>query len=176
MLKKSMDTLERIKPEAYAQKYQNGTILILDNIRSAFNVGSIFRTADCFGIYKIFLCGITCKTDNRELQKTALGAEISVPSEYFSTTIEAIQSIQNEYHIIAVEQTNQSKMLDEYAFDHSKNIALVFGNEVDGVDLEVLNRVDEVLEIPQIGSKHSLNVANSSSIVIWDMYNKRKTN
>lgn len=176
MLKKSMDALERIKPEVYAQKYQNGTIIILDNIRSAYNVGSIFRTADCFGIYKIFLCGITCKTDNRELQKTALGAEISVPSEYFSTTIEAIESICNEYHIIAIEQTNQSKMLDEYAFDLSKNIALVFGNEVEGVDLEVLKRVDEVIEIPQVGSKHSLNVANSASIIIWDMFNKQKKN
>ena len=170
-----MEELKRLSVEDFKKSEKSNFCLILDDIRSMSNVGSIFRTADCFGVYKIFLCGITCKTDNRELQKTALGAEISVPSEYFNTTIEAIASIKNEYHIIAVEQTNQSKMLDAYSFENHKNIALVFGNEVEGVDEHVLKLADEVIEIPQIGSKHSLNVANSSSIVIWDLYNKRKT-
>lgn len=175
MLKKSMQELQRLQIDEYSKKYSEGAILILDNIRSAHNVGSIFRTADCFGIKEIYLCGITSPIDHREVQKTALGAEISVPSTYFNSTIDAIERIKDTHTIIALEQTKNSILLTEYIFDKSKKYAFILGNEVEGVDENVLNLCHSVIEIPQIGSKHSLNVANTNSIILWEYFKNTTT-
>ena len=154
-----MPELERITATDYAEKHTNGLVVVLDNVRSAFNVGSIFRTGDGFGVTKIYLCGITCQTDNRELQKTALGAEMSIPSEYSTETIEVIKKLKTQgYQIISLEQTKNSISLLDLKLDKSKNYALVVGNEVEGVSNEAINASDIVIEITQVCSKHSLNV------------------
>lgn len=166
-----MPELERITATDYAEKHTNGLVVVLDNVRSAFNVGSIFRTGDGFGVTKIYLCGITCQTDNRELQKTALGAEMSIPSEYSTETIEVIKKLKTQgYQIISLEQTKNSISLLDLKLDKSKNYALVVGNEVEGVSNEAINASDIVIEIPQVGSKHSLNVSNATSIVLWEYF------
>ncbi len=174
-VKKSMPELNRLPNEQYASVHTNGLVLILDNVRSAFNVGSIFRTGDGFGVSHVYLCGITCQTGNRELQKTALGAEISVPSTYSESTVEVIEKLKHEhYTILALEQTKGSKSLSSYEFSQQGKYALVLGNEVEGVSEEALKNCDDCIEIPQIGSKHSLNVANATSIVLWDFYKSRE--
>lgn len=166
-----MPELERITATDYAEKHTNGLVVVLDNVRSAFNVGSIFRTGDGFGVTKIYLCGITCQTDNRELQKTALGAEMSIPSEYSTETIEVINELKTQgYQIISLEQTKNSISLLDLKLDKSKNYALIVGNEVEGVSNEVINASDIVIEIPQVGSKHSLNVSNATAIVLWEYF------
>ena len=174
-VKKTMLELNRLPNEQYAAVHTNGLVLILDNVRSAFNVGSIFRTGDGFGVSHVYLCGITCQTGNRELQKTALGAEISVPSTYSESTLEVIERLKQEYFIIlALEQTKDSHSLANYTFTPQGKYALVLGNEVEGVSEEVLKTCDDCIEIPQIGSKHSLNVANATSIVLWEFYKSRE--
>lgn len=166
-----MPELERIAADEYESKHTNGLVVVLDNVRSAFNVGSIFRTGDGFGVSKVFLCGITCQTDNRELQKTALGAEMSIPSEYVSETMMIIEKLKNEgYQILSLEQTKNSISLSEFQFDFKNKYALVVGNEVEGVSDEVIKASDVVIEIPQVGSKHSLNVSNATSIVFWEYF------
>lgn len=171
MLKKSMQELNRLSTKEYKEKHNAGYVVVLDNVRSAFNVGSIFRSADCFGIAKIYLCGITCKTDNRELQKSALGAEMSVDSEYMESTSSLIDLLVNQgFELIAVEQTKESILLDNFSFENGKKYAFVLGNEVEGVSEEVVARCHKALEIPQIGAKHSLNIANAASIVLWEAF------
>lgn len=170
MLKKSMDELNRLSKEEYQEVNSQGAILILDNIRSAHNVGSIFRTADGLGVKEILMCGITSPIDNREVQKTALGAEISVPSRYFNTTLDALEEIRESHQIIALEQTKNSVLLSDFIFEKNKKYAFVLGNEVDGVDESVLEKCHAVIEIPQVGSKHSFNVAITNSIVLWEYF------
>jgi len=173
-LKKTMPGLNRLSNERYSEVHTDGLVLILDNVRSAFNVGSIFRTADGFGVSRIYLCGITCQTSHRELQKTALGAEISVPSFYSDSTVEVIDRLKQEnYTILALEQTQRSQMLSSFIFSQSVKYALVLGNEVEGISEEALMACDHTIEIPQVGSKHSLNVANAASIVLWEFFKKR---
>jgi 23S rRNA (guanosine2251-2'-O)-methyltransferase len=170
-IKKTMPELERIAAENYAQKHTQGLVIVLDNVRSAFNVGSIFRTGDGFGVTKIYLCGITCQTDNRELQKTALGAEMSIPSEYAANTIDVISDLKTQgYQILSLEQTKNSISLSDFQFELKNKYALVVGNEVEGVSDEVIQTSDIVIEIPQVGSKHSLNVSNATSIVLWELF------
>lgn len=172
--KKTMPELNRISAETYAEKHKSGLVLILDNVRSAFNVGSIFRTGDGLGVSYIYLCGITCQTNNRELQKTALGAEISVPSEYVHSTVEVITKLKTEgYSILALEQTHNSCALRDNFFDRDKSYAIILGNEVEGVSDEAIALADHCIEIPQVGSKHSLNVANAASIVLWEYFKSR---
>ena len=145
--------------------------IVLDNVRSAQNVGSFFRTADAFGIERIELCGICSTPPNRELHKTALGAEQSVAWHYHPTTIECINSLKAEgYHIVAVEQVEGSVLLDRFSAEHGMKYALVFGNEVDGVDQAVVDLVDSAIEIPQVGIKHSLNVSVSAGILMWELF------
>ncbi|HLP72507.1 MAG TPA: RNA methyltransferase [Bacteroidales bacterium] len=145
-------------------------IIVLDNVRSENNVGSVFRTADAFLIRGIYLCGITGKPPSREIQKTALGATESVPWKYFSKTVEAIISLREAgFRIIAVEQAEGSTELQHFKLNTEKKYALVFGHEVNGVSQEVIDMCDECIEIPQFGVKHSFNIAVSAGIVLWEL-------
>ena len=146
-------------------------VIVLDNVRSAQNVGSFFRTADAFGIGRIALCGISATPPNREIHKTALGAEQSVEWSYHPTTLECIESLRQEgYRILAIEQIEGATMLNNFRAESTERYALVFGNEVDGVDQAVADIVDGAIEIPQVGIKHSLNVSVSAGILIWEMF------
>lgn len=158
-------TIEEFK---VAPKYP--IILVLDNIRSLNNVGSFFRTADSFLLEGIYLCGITGKPPHREIEKTALGATLSVEWRYFSTTNEAIDLLkQNGYKVIAIEQCEKSILLNQIKFQDEEKIALVFGNEVTGISNEIIDSCDLCIEIPQMGTKHSLNVAVCGGIVCWEI-------
>ena len=150
-------------------------VIVLDNVRSAQNVGSFFRTADAFGIGRIALCGISATPPNREIHKTALGAEQSVEWSYHPTTLECIESLRQEgYRIIAIEQIEGATMLNNFRAESSERYALVFGNEVDGVDQAVADIVDGAIEIPQVGIKHSLNVSVSAGILMWELFRQMR--
>lgn len=150
-------------------------VIVLDNVRSAQNVGSFFRTADAFGIGRIALCGISATPPNREIHKTALGAEQSVAWSYHPTTLECIESLRQEgYRIIAIEQIEGATMLNNFRAESTERYALVFGNEVDGVDQAVADIVDGAIEIPQVGIKHSLNVSVSAGILMWEMFRQMR--
>ena len=148
-------------------------VIVLDNVRSFHNVGSVFRSADAFLIEGVFLCGITAKPPHRDINKTALGATESVDWQYFRETFEAIERLRRDnYELVAVEQTEDSIALDAFSPDINKKYALVFGHEVNGVDQKVIDACDKSLEIPQTGTKHSLNISVSVGVVIWDFYAK----
>lgn len=150
-------------------------VIVLDNVRSAQNVGSFFRTADAFGIGHIALCGISATPPNREIHKTALGAEQSVEWSYHPTTLECIESLRQEgYRIIAIEQIEGATMLNNFRAESTERYALVFGNEVDGVDQAVADIVDGAIEIPQVGIKHSLNVSVSAGILMWELFRQMR--
>ena len=150
-------------------------VIVLDNVRSAQNVGSFFRTADAFGIGRIALCGISATPPNREIHKTALGAEQSVEWSYHPTTLECIESLRQEgYRIIAIEQVEGATMLNNFRAESTERYALVFGNEVDGVDQAVADIVDGAIEIPQVGIKHSLNVSVSAGILMWELFRQMR--
>ena len=150
-------------------------VIVLDNVRSAQNVGSFFRTADAFGIGRIALCGISATPPNREIHKTALGAEQSVEWSYHPTTLECIESLRQEgYRIIAIEQIEGATMLNNFRAESTERYALVFGNEVDGVDQAVADIVDGAIEIPQLGIKHSLNVSVSAGILMWELFRQMR--
>lgn len=150
-------------------------VIVLDNVRSAQNVGSFFRTADAFGIGRIALCGISATPPNREIHKTALGAEQSVEWSYHPTTLECIESLRQEgYLIIAIEQIEGATMLNNFRAESTERYALVFGNEVDGVDQAVADIVDGAIEIPQVGIKHSLNVSVSAGILMWELFRQMR--
>ncbi len=171
MRKLSNDELGRINVEEFKKLKKLPITIVLDNIRSLMNVGSVFRTSDAFTIKEILLCGITAKPPHREMQKTALGATESVNWRYFSKTTEAINELKNnDIIVLSVEQADEAKMLDIYEFDFSKEIALVFGNEVKGVASEVIELSDDCIEIPQFGTKHSLNISISAGILIWECF------
>ena len=145
--------------------------VILDNVRSAQNVGSFFRTADAFGIEHIALCGISATPPNREIHKTALGSELSVGWSYYPTTAECVDRLRTEgYQIIAIEQIEGATMLDKFSTKPNTKYALVFGNEVEGVDQRIADMVDGAIEIPQVGIKHSLNVSVSAGVVMWELF------
>ncbi len=159
--------LDRLSAEAYRQKPESGIVLVLDNIRSAHNVGSAFRTADAFGVDKIYLGGICPVPPSPELHKVALGAEEVVPYEHVQDVVDLVRRLQADgYTVIAVEQTVHSVKLDEFQAGNQK-YALIFGNEVSGVQQEVVDAADYALEIPQQGTKHSLNVSVSIGVVLW---------
>jgi len=171
MRKLSTHEILRIDADTYSKSPKLPVVLVLDNIRSQHNIGSIFRTADAFRVESIFLCGITASPPNREIQKTALGATESVDWKYFGTTLEAIEYLtKEEFQVIAVEQTDESIRLDHFIPQGNNKIALVFGNEISGVSEEILNSLDLSVEIPQFGTKHSLNVSIAAGIVIWNIY------
>lgn len=160
--------LERVSIEEYKQLPDSGLVLVLDNIRSAHNVGSAFRTGDSFKADKVWLCGICATPPSAEIHKSALGAEDSVAWEHADSTSELVDRLREEgYTIVSVEQTVNSVKLNEFVPEKGKKYALIFGNEVSGVDQDVVNKSDFALEIPQFGTKHSLNVSVSIGVILW---------
>ncbi len=173
MRKLNNDELPRLTIDEFKQADKMPIVVVLDNVRSCNNVGSIFRTSDALLVRKIFLCGITATPPDKEIHKTALGAEITVEWEYFKTTEEVVELLKNEnYSVIAVEQVEGSISLNDFLPENDEKLALIFGNEVKGVQQEVVNSCDKTIEIPQFGTKHSFNIAVSAGIVIWDLFNK----
>ena len=160
--------LGRVSAEEYKELPESGIVLVFDNIRSAHNVGSAFRTADSFKIDKVWLCGICAVPPSAEIHKSALGAEDSVDWEHVDDTMEAVRRLKEDgYTIVSAEQTMQSVMLDTFVPEKGRRYAVVFGNEVAGVSQEVVDASDFALEIPQYGTKHSLNVSVSMGVVLW---------
>ncbi|MFW5793660.1 MAG: RNA methyltransferase [Bacteroidota bacterium] len=173
MRKLSMEELGRISAEEFKQQKKLPVMVVLDNIRSMMNIGSVFRTSDAFRLEGICLCGITAIPPNREIHKTALGATESVDWIFYEKTADAIKSLKKlGYEIIAIEQTDSSINLLDFVPQNNTKYAVVFGNEVKGVDDEVLELCDLCVEIPQFGTKHSLNISVTAGIVIWDFFRK----
>lgn len=173
MRKLEVTELNRISAEEFKIVNKLPLVVVLDNVRSLHNVGSVFRTSDAFLVEKIVLCGITSCPPNAEIHKTALGAEYSVDWEYFEETTDAIHLLKNEgYYIYSIEQVENSVMLDKIQLDpdSQQKYAVVLGNEVHGVDQEVINLSDNCIEIPQFGTKHSLNVSVSAGLIIWKFF------
>lgn len=172
MRKLKITELNRLTTSEFKESIKIPLVIILDNVRSMYNVGSVFRTADAFRIEKIYLCGITSVPPHPEIHKTALGAEESVDWEYSSSTVDIVDKLKNEgYHVFSVEQAEGSIMLNDFVLDDITKLAIVMGNEVKGVDQEVINHSDGCLEIPQYGTKHSLNVSVTSGILMWELFN-----
>lgn len=170
-----MQELNRLSVSDFKDAPKIPVVVVLDNIRSQHNIGSVFRTADAFRIEAIHLCGITATPPNREIQKSALGATESVTWAYFDKTSDSVNSLKAQgFTIISIEQASGSIMLDNFTPEASEKYALIYGNEVHGVENEIINLSDICLEIPQKGTKHSLNVSVAAGIVIWDFYNKLK--
>jgi len=164
--------LQRINIEEFKIAEKTPITIVIDNVRSALNIGSVFRTSDAFLIENIILCGITATPPNKEIRKTSLGSTDSVNWKYVENTTDAVQQLIKEgYYVVGVEQADKSTLLDEFKLP-KKPIAIIMGNEVNGVDQEVINLCDEVIEIPQFGTKHSLNIAVTTGIVIWDLWGK----
>lgn len=162
--------LDRLSPEEYRATAGSGIAVVLDNVRSAHNVGSAFRSADAFKADKVVLCGICAVPPSAEIHKTALGAEDSVPWEHFDRTADAVEALRAEgYTLVSVEQTVHSVSLESFRPEPGKRYAIVFGNEVEGVGQEVVDASDLSLEIPQWGTKHSLNVSVTVGIVLWHL-------
>ncbi|MDL2315355.1 RNA methyltransferase [Bacteroidales bacterium OttesenSCG-928-C19] len=173
MKKLSMDELNRVDVDTYKKLSKIPLVVVLDNVRSLNNIGSVFRTSDAFRVSAIYLCGITATPPHKEIHKTALGAEESVDWIYFETVKEAVEKLKEEnVKIYAIEQVEGSQMLQDFYPEQGSEIAVVFGNEVDGVSEEILEDMNGVVEIPQFGTKHSLNVSVTAGIVIWDLFNK----
>lgn len=167
MKKKNILELGRDTAEEFHSKKKFPIIVVLDNVRSLNNIGSIFRTSDAFCVEKILLCGISATPPSAEIHKTALGAEESVDWEYFPTTLEALDSLEPEVTVCAIEQAHGSIPLQEFKVDPQRKYAIVFGHEVHGVDQQVVDRSNCCIELPQFGTKHSLNVAVTAGITIW---------
>jgi len=175
MKKLSMDELNRLSREEFVKSEKMPITVVLDNIRSLNNIGSVFRTSDAFRVECIHLCGITATPPHREIHKTALGATDSVKWEYFKETEESIRHLKDlGYLIVVVEQTEGSVLLSEYQYDNNEKLAVVFGNEVNGVQQQIVNMADLCIEIPQLGTKHSLNVSVSAGIIIWSLFKEFK--
>ncbi|SEC43558.1 SpoU rRNA Methylase family protein [Tenacibaculum sp. MAR_2009_124] len=175
MRKLKNSELGRISVSAFKEASKTPIIVVLDNIRSLNNIGSVFRTADAFLIEKIYLCGITATPPNKEIHKTALGATESVTWEYVESSVELVNQLKNDGVVVAsIEQAENSTILDTFTPDNSKKIAVVFGNEVKGVQQEVVSNSDVCIEIPQLGTKHSLNISVSCGVVLWDLFTKLK--
>ncbi|MFK7079308.1 RNA methyltransferase [Flavobacterium oreochromis] len=165
--------LERKTIQEFKEAKKTPLIIILDDIRSLHNIGSVFRTSDAFLIEKIYLCGITATPPNKEIHKTALGATDTVSWEYQKDVLEVIQNLKNqEVEVYAIEQVEKAIFLDQFKPNENKKYALVFGNEVFGVNQEAVKLCHGAIEIPQLGTKHSLNISVSTGIVIWDLFYK----
>lgn len=173
MRKLKNEELDRLDIDAFKVAAKTPLILVLDNIRSLNNIGSIFRTADAFLIERIYLCGITATPPHKDIRKTALGATESVSWEHRKDTLELVGELRGEgCQVVSVEQAENSILLHQFVIEKGVKYALVFGNEVKGVSQEVVSASDRVLEIPQYGTKHSLNISVSAGIVLWDLWSK----
>ncbi len=169
------DELNRLTVDGFKMAEKTPIVLVLDDIRSLNNVGSVFRTADAFLIEKIYLCGITATPPHKDIRKTALGATESVAWEYAENALDQIRSLKAlGYTTMAIEQAENAAMLDQVQVNGKQKYAVVFGNEVKGVSQEVVDACDQVIEIPQFGTKHSLNISVSAGVVIWDFWSKIK--
>ena len=168
MQKLTIQEMNRLSADAFREAEKLPLVVVLDNVRSAHNIGSAFRTSDAFKVDKVFLCGICACPPSAEIHKSALGAEDSVPWEHWQETIELVRHLKAVgYKVVSVEQTVNSVSLEKFASAEGEKYAFVFGNEVDGVSQEVVDESDFVLEIPQFGTKHSLNVSVSVGVVLW---------
>ncbi|HLV38510.1 RNA methyltransferase [Xanthomarina sp.] len=173
MRKLKNSELDRLSIEDFKEVEKTPLIIILDNIRSLNNIGSVFRTSDAFLIEKIYLCGITATPPHKDIHKTALGSTETVAWEYVENTLDLVEALKKEnIKIIAVEQAENATMLNNFAPQAKTKYALVFGNEVKGVAQNIVSNSDVVLEIPQFGTKHSLNISVSVGVVIWDLFSK----
>ncbi|MCP1996871.1 tRNA G18 (ribose-2'-O)-methylase SpoU [Flavobacterium sp. HSC-61S13] len=173
MRKLANSELNRINPDEFKDATKSPLILVLDDIRSLHNIGSVFRTSDAFLIEKIYLCGITATPPNKEIHKTALGATETVAWEYATDVVEVLEKLKAEgVSLQAVEQVVHSVMLNDFKIIPEQKYALVFGNEVKGVSQKAIDYCDGVIEIPQLGTKHSLNISVSAGIVVWDLFQK----
>ena len=173
--KLSMDELNRKSVDEFKQSAKIPLIVVLENIRSAYNVGSVFRTADAFLLEAIYICGYTCKPPHKEIKKTALGAEDSVSWQHFENAGMAIAELkQMGYTVFAVEQAAGSTMLNQLEVQPGQKIAVIFGNEVTGVEQGTIQQCEGCIEIPQFGMKHSLNIATAAGVVLWELVRSRK--
>ncbi len=173
MRKLNVLEMNRLSVDEFKQSKKNPLIVILDNVRSMYNVGSVFRTADAFRIEALYLCGITSCPPHPEIHKTALGAEDAVDWVYCKNAVEAVKSLQQQgYEVLAIEQVEGSTLLQDFVPGDGKKYAIVLGNEVKGVGQEVVDCCDRCLEIPQFGTKHSLNVSTTAGIVMWELTSK----
>lgn len=175
MRKLKITELNRLSKDEFKQVDKIPLIVVLDNVRSLNNVGSVFRTSDAFLVQAIYLCGITATPPQPEIHKTALGAEDSVDWIYREETLDAVNELkENGYTVFSIEQVENSTMLPELVLDTNKKYAVILGNEVKGVQQEVVNNSDGCIELPQFGTKHSLNVSVTAGIVIWDFFKQLK--
>ncbi len=173
--KLKLSELGRVSPLEYQGKEKIPLILILDNVRSGHNIGSFFRTGDAYLVEKILLCGITAKPPHRDIQKSALGSTETVDWEYHENCLEAVRLLKNDgYTIISIEQAEKTVSLEDLKIDKEEKVAVVFGNEVKGVQQEVIDESNFCMELPQYGTKHSLNVSVCGGIVIWELFQKMK--
>lgn len=176
MRKLKNNELNRLNLEEFKNQKKTPIVIVLDNVRSALNVGSIFRTSDAFLIEKIFLCGITPKPPHKEIRKTALGANDSVSWEYHNNSFDCVEKLKEQnYFILSIEQATNATLLNNFILEKSKKVALIFGNEVNGVDQKIIDISDNCVEIPQFGTKHSFNISVSVGIVLWSIFQKIST-
>ncbi|QQL51041.1 RNA methyltransferase [Mucilaginibacter ginkgonis] len=173
MQKLKLDELNRATVSEFKAQQKLPVVVVMDNVRSMHNVGSIFRTSDGFAVSQIVLCGITAQPPHREIEKTALGATQSIEWVYETDTLSAVNKLREDgYVIIAIEQAQRSIMLNDFHPETNKKYALIFGNEVNGVADDVMQNIDACIEIPQFGTKHSFNIVVSAGIVLWDFFAK----
>lgn len=175
MRKLKNEELERLSIEEFKALEKNPFIVVLDNVRSMNNIGSVFRTSDAFRLEGIYLCGITATPPHKDIYKTALGASESVEWKYYKSTIDAIQNLKSEgYIIVSIEQVENSLMLSDFEISKGEKYAIILGNEVKGVLQQVVDISDYCVEIPQFGTKHSFNISVCCGIVLWDLFMKFK--
>ena len=175
MRKLKNSELDRLSVEDFKDTKKTRLIIVLDNIRSLNNIGSVFRTSDAFLIEKIYLCGITATPPHKDIHKTALGSTETVAWEHAEHTLDVVEKLQAEHvKVLSIEQAEHATMLDEFTPEADTTYALVFGNEVKGVAQDIVSKSDMVIEIPQFGTKHSLNISVSAGVVIWDIFSKMK--
>ncbi len=173
MRKLENSELERKSIESFKTSEKTPIIIVLDDVRSLHNIGSVFRTADAFLIEKIYLCGITATPPNKEIHKTALGATETVAWEHNNYVLEVIENLKRDnITTLAIEQVESAEFLQDFKIEKEKKYALIFGNEVHGVSQEAVALCDGCIEIPQLGTKHSLNISVSAGIVVWDLFSK----
>ena len=171
MRKISNQELHRPSVDEFAAMGRIPVVVVLDNVRSAQNVGAFFRTSDAFAVERVVLCGITATPPSRDIHKTALGAELTVEWEYSDSTLDAVQALKAQgYQAVAIEQVEGAVMLDELEVDTNSRYALIFGNEVAGVEQAVVDICDDAIEIPQAGTKHSINVSVAGGVVLWPFF------